>query len=106
MLIHTVSQALLDVLFSVFRVACVTLLCVRIAVKGYSSMREQLSHGDRSEIIALALSDHVSFDQIQRQYGLREHQVKELMRKELQPGSYRAWRRRVRTFSDRRATYK
>jgi len=28
------------------------------------------------------------------------------MRQNLKPGSYQAWRRRVRTFSDRRAHYK
>lgn len=54
----------------------------------------------------MALSDHVSFADITREYGLSEAQVKALMRDTLRPGSYRAWRKRVRTFSDRRATYK
>jgi uncharacterized protein (TIGR03643 family) len=58
------------------------------------------------EVIALALSDHVEFAAIQRTHGLAPDQVKALMRRELKPGSYRAWRRRVRTFSDRRAVYK
>lgn len=58
------------------------------------------------EIIELALSDHVSFADIQLQHGLSPDQVKALMRSHLKPGSYRAWRRRVRTFSDRRAVYK
>ncbi|MEM1366267.1 MAG: TIGR03643 family protein [Pseudomonadota bacterium] len=59
-----------------------------------------------SEIVEMALSDHVSFAEIEMQYGLREEQVKNLMRDTLKAGSYRAWRKRVRTFGDRRANYK
>jgi uncharacterized protein (TIGR03643 family) len=55
---------------------------------------------------ALALSDHVAFAAIQRSHGLVPDQVKALMRRELKPGSYQAWRKRVRTFSDQRAVYK
>ncbi len=58
------------------------------------------------EVIQMALSDHVRFDQIQAVHGLRPDQVKALMRSQLSPGSYRAWRRRVRRFADRRAIYK
>lgn len=58
------------------------------------------------EVIALALSDQVAFVAIQSSYGLAPDQVKALMRRELRPGSYRAWRRRVRGFSDQRAFYK
>ena len=54
----------------------------------------------------MALSDHTSFQQIEALYGLRESDVKRLMRQNLKPGSYQAWRRRVRIFSDRRAHYK
>ena len=35
-----------------------------------------LESSEISEIIQMALSDHVSFDQIQSQYGLRENEVK------------------------------
>lgn len=59
-----------------------------------------------SEVIAMALSDHVSFDHIRNLYGLGPDQVKALMRTNLRPGSYRAWRKRVRDFGDRRAHYK
>ena len=61
---------------------------------------------DINEIIEMALSDHTSFQQIEALYGLKESDVKRLMRKNLKPGSYRAWRRRVRVFSTRRAHYK
>mgnify|MGYP000241615115 FL=1 len=59
-----------------------------------------------SEIVQMALSDHVSFADIEREYGLGEKQVKALMRNTLKAGSYRTWRKRVRTFGDRRAHYK
>ena len=59
-----------------------------------------------SEIIEMALSDHASFDQIRGLHGLAPDEVKALMRKSLKRGSYLAWRRRVRTFSDRREVYK
>ncbi|WP_072631072.1 DUF2805 domain-containing protein [Planktotalea frisia] len=59
-----------------------------------------------SEIVQMALSDHVSFTDIQREFGIGEKQVKALMRDTLKSGSYKAWRRRVRSFGDRRATYK
>lgn len=59
-----------------------------------------------SEVIEMALSDHVSFDQIKALHGLSQDEVKALLRQNIQPGSYRAWRRRLRQFSDRRAFYK
>ena len=69
-------------------------------------MFKDLSDGDLSTIIEMALSDQTSFSDIQLQYGLKEDQVKELLRKKLKRGSYRSWRRRVKTFSDRREFYK
>ena len=67
-----------------------------------------MSHDDYDihEVIEMALSDHTSFKQIESLYGLKEKDVKRLMRQNLKPGSYASWRRRVRTFSDRRAHYK
>ena len=59
-----------------------------------------------SAIIEMALSDHTSFAAIEAEYGLKEKQVKQLMRENLKPSSYRTWRKRVRDFSDRRANYK
>ena len=54
----------------------------------------------------MALSDHISFSDIQTEYGISEQQVKLLMRTELKKGSYNTWRKRVREFSDRRTNYK
>jgi len=60
----------------------------------------------KDEIIEMALSDKVPFETIRALYGLDENQVKRLMRAELKPGSYRAWRKRVEKFSRQRGTYK
>lgn len=59
-----------------------------------------------SEIIELALSDHVSFTTISAQHGVSPDQIKAIMRNNLKPGSYKAWRKRVRDFGDRREHYK
>ena len=59
-----------------------------------------------SEIIEMALSDHVSFATIRAQHGVSPDDVKAIMRSTLKPSSYRAWRRRVRKFGDRREVYK
>ena len=67
---------------------------------------DDLDPAHQSEIIEMALSDHVSFSDIEREYGLGEQAVKALMRDSLKPGSYRAWRKRVRQFGDRRERYK
>ena len=58
------------------------------------------------EIIQMALSDHVSFAQIRAAHGRHHDEVKALMRTHLAPGSYRAWRKRVRKFGERRENYK
>jgi uncharacterized protein (TIGR03643 family) len=69
-------------------------------------MANILSESEKSEVIEMALSDHVSFYDILKLYSLREKDVKTLMRRNLKAGSYRAWRKRVREFSNRREHYK
>ena len=54
-----------------------------------------LSEARLSELIELALSDKVSFKAIKDEFGLRENEVKNLMRKNLRSGSYTAWRKRI-----------
>lgn len=66
----------------------------------------ELDDASKSEVIEMALSDHISFADIQKQHGLSDKQVKTLMRQSLKPGSYKAWRKRVRDFGTRRETYK
>ena len=59
------------------------------------SGERNLSQARLSELIELALSDKVSFKAIKSEFGLKEIEVKNLMRKNLRSGSYTAWRKRV-----------
>ena len=68
--------------------------------------KRELSEPQISEIIQMALSDHVASSDIEHQYGLKEREVVTLMRKSLRKGSYRSWRKRVATFGSRREHYK
>jgi uncharacterized protein (TIGR03643 family) len=56
-------------------------------------MIEKLSESEKGEIIEMALSDHISFKNIEKLYGLRETKVKKLMRDNLKEGSDKAWGR-------------
>ena len=69
-------------------------------------MKKKFSNIEKSEIIEMALSDHISFKHIENLYGIGEKDVKKIMRENLKVGSYKAWRKRVRVFSDRRKNYK
>jgi uncharacterized protein (TIGR03643 family) len=66
----------------------------------------ELSPDHISGVIEMALSDHTSFADIQTEYGISDSQVKTLMRRELKSSSYKAWRKCVRSFGDRREVYK
>jgi uncharacterized protein (TIGR03643 family) len=65
-----------------------------------------LSPAAISEVIEMALSDHISFAAITAQTGLSADAVQAVMRAHLKPGSYRAWRKRVHDFGTRRQHYK
>ena len=71
-----------------------------------SSEYRNLKLENKDEIIEMALSDKVSFNTIKELFGLDQNQVKLLMKAELRPGSYKAWRKRVEKFSARRDVYK
>ena len=60
-----------------------------------SASEKNLSKEQMSELIELALSDKISFNAIRGEFGLREVEVKNIMRKNLRPGSYIAWRKRI-----------
>ena len=60
-----------------------------------SAGEKKLSKEQMSELIELALSDKISFNAIRGEFGLREVEVKNIMRKNLRPGSYIAWRKRI-----------
>lgn len=63
-------------------------------------------------IIEMAWEDRTTFEAIEFQFGLKEQEVIEFMRKEMKPKSFKMWRKRVqgrktkheklRTFSEGR----
>lgn len=69
-------------------------------------MRQDPIDQHRDEIIALALSDEVAFDIIRARFGLDEPGLKRRMKAWLKPGSYRAWRERVKRFRAVHGNYK
>jgi len=54
-----------------------------------------LDESDISRIIEMAWEDRTPFDAIETGYGLVEGEVIRLMRREMKPGSFRLWRKRV-----------
>ena len=50
---------------------------------------------EKDRIIEMAWEDRTQFDAIEYQFGLKEADVKVLMKKELKFSSYKLWRKRV-----------
>ena len=69
-------------------------------------MPKELTESEKSELIEMALSDSISFRNIFDQFGLKEKETKKFMRDNISARAYKSWRKRVRTFSDRRENYK
>ena len=55
----------------------------------------QLASSEISRIIEMAWEDRTPFEAIEENYNLNESAVISLMRRELKPGSFRLWRKRV-----------
>lgn len=68
--------------------------------------RREFSEAEKGEFIHMALSDHVSFSHIAKTYGLNHDEVKKYMKLFISTGSYRAWRKRVKVFTERWQIYK
>ena len=54
-----------------------------------------LSDAQANAVVRMAWEDRTTFDQIKEHTGLSEADVIRLMRRELKPGSFRLWRKRV-----------
>ena len=54
-----------------------------------------LSIVDIDRIIEMAWEDRTTFEAINFQFGLKEQEVIELMRREMKPSSFKMWRKRV-----------
>ena len=62
----------------------------------FSERLASLSEGDISAIIQMAWEDRTAFETIQQRMGWSEPEVIRLMRHELQPNSFRLWRKRMK----------
>ena len=71
-----------------------------------TKIHSSLSSSQVSELIQMALSDHITFEDTYKQFGLKEADIKKIMRANLKFASYRAWRKRVSALSKRREFYK
>lgn len=58
-------------------------------------MPPTFSPADLSRIIEMAWEDRTPFEAIEQLYGLNQHQLIKLMRKQLKAGSFRLWRART-----------
>lgn len=56
---------------------------------------EQLNEIDIDRVIEMAWEDRTPFSAIEFQFGLKEQEVIELMRKEMKRSSFKMWRARV-----------
>jgi uncharacterized protein (TIGR03643 family) len=56
---------------------------------------DTLSLEDRSRIIEMAWEDRTPFEAIFTQFGLRENDVRKLMRRSMKTSSFKMWRQRV-----------
>ena len=65
-----------------------------------------VNSSELSDLFHMALSDDIAFSDIYFQYGLKEKDVKSLMRNNLKRGSYKAWRKRVKRLGSQREHYK
>ena len=51
---------------------------------------------EKIDVIGMAWSDNISFEEIKKKTGLSENEVISIMRKNLKKSSYILWRKRVR----------
>lgn len=56
---------------------------------------KNFSSSEISRIIEMAWEDRTSFEAIEIQFGLKENEVREIMRREMKPSSFKMWRKRV-----------
>lgn len=56
---------------------------------------KKLDDEARNRIVEMAWEDRTPFDAITDQFGLKEQEVIEVMRREMKPSSFRMWRERV-----------
>ncbi|MDT7827861.1 TIGR03643 family protein [Pricia sp. S334] len=58
-------------------------------------MKKDFTERELDRIIEMAWEDRTPFEAITFQFGVREQETIEIMRREMKPSSFRMWRKRV-----------
>lgn len=66
-------------------------------IKNYISDSSEIIDEDKDRIIQMAWEDRTPFEAIEFQFGLKEKDVIEFMRKNSLPSSFRMWRKRMKS---------
>jgi len=66
-------------------------------------MAKELTVREIDRVVEMAWEDRTTFEAIEFQFGLKEQEVIELMRKEMKASSFRMWRARVQGRSTKHA---
>jgi len=66
-------------------------------IKNYVSDSSDIIEVDRDRIIQMAWEDRTPFEAIEFQFGLKEKDVIEFMRKNSLPSSFKMWRKRMKS---------
>lgn len=56
---------------------------------------KNISPSEISRIIEMAWEDRTPFEAIELQFALKENAIREIMRREMKPASFKMWRKRV-----------
>ena len=56
---------------------------------------QHLSDIDKDRIIEMAWEDRTPFEAIEFQFGLKENEIRKIMRRNLTESSFKMWRKRV-----------
>ncbi len=64
-------------------------------------LNKRLLNMNVNGLIEMAWSDEATFSDIEREFGIKEPEVKRIMQSNLKPGSYRLWRKRVRWIKEK-----
>lgn len=88
-------------MISGFVLVCITTTHVKTALanrrskNSVSTFNTEYSPEDLSRIIEMAWEDRTPFEAIENLYGLNQHQLIELMRRELKRSGFELWRKRT-----------
>ncbi len=66
-------------------------------IKNYVSDSSDIIDEDKDRIIQMAWEDRTPFEAIEFQFGLKEKDVIEFMRKNSLPSSFKMWRKRMKS---------